>query len=77
LHCKELFLPDCRGGQPRSPNQGVHASGIGQGSSGEESGRSGCVMVGAHADGNGFNIQIESVPMDARIALRIASEKTK
>jgi hypothetical protein len=30
-----------------------------------------------HADGNGFNIQIETVPLDGRITLRIASEKTK
>jgi hypothetical protein len=26
----------------------------------------------AHADGNGFNIQIETVPLDERITLRIA-----
>jgi len=30
----------------------------------------------AHADGNGFNIQIETVPLDGRITLRIPSEKT-
>ena len=30
-----------------------------------------------HADGNGFNIQIETVPLDGRITLRVASEKTK
>jgi hypothetical protein len=29
----------------------------------------------AHADGNGFNIQIETVPLDGRITLRVASEK--
>ena len=29
----------------------------------------------AHADGQGFNIQIECVPLDGRIALRVASEK--
>lgn len=28
-----------------------------------------------HADGNGFNIQIEVVPLDGRITLRVASEK--
>ena len=28
-----------------------------------------------HKDGNGFNIQIESVPLDGRITLRVASEK--
>lgn len=28
-----------------------------------------------HADGNGFNIQIETVPLDGRITLRIPSEK--
>jgi hypothetical protein len=28
----------------------------------------------AHADGNGFNIQVESVPLDGRITLRLASE---
>lgn len=31
----------------------------------------------AHADGNGFNIQLETVPPDGRIALRVASEKAK
>lgn len=31
----------------------------------------------AHADNNGFNIQLETVPLDGRITLRIASEKTK
>ena len=29
----------------------------------------------AHADGKGFNIQLEFVPLDGRIVLRIASEK--
>ena len=28
-----------------------------------------------HKDGNGFNIQIESVPLDGRVTLRVASEK--
>lgn len=31
----------------------------------------------AHADGQGFNIQIETVPLDGRITLRVPSEKTK
>ena len=30
-----------------------------------------------HADGNGFNLQIETVPLDGRITLRVASEKAK
>jgi hypothetical protein len=29
----------------------------------------------AHADGQGFNVQIECVPLDGRITLRVASEK--
>jgi hypothetical protein len=29
----------------------------------------------AHADGKGFNIQIDAVPLDGRISLRIPSEK--
>lgn len=29
----------------------------------------------AHADGKGFNVQLEVVPLDGRISLRIASEK--
>lgn len=29
----------------------------------------------AHADGKGFNIQIETVPLDGRITLRVAAEK--
>ncbi|MCC7390171.1 MAG: hypothetical protein IT431_15540 [Phycisphaerales bacterium] len=28
-----------------------------------------------HADGNGFNIQIDAVPLDGRIVLRVATEK--
>jgi hypothetical protein len=28
-----------------------------------------------HADGNGFNVQIETMPIDGRITLRIPSEK--
>ena len=28
-----------------------------------------------HADGKGFNIQIETVPLDGRISLRIPSER--
>ena len=28
-----------------------------------------------HGDGEGFNIQIEAVPLDGRITLRVASEK--
>ena len=29
----------------------------------------------AHADGKGFNVQLEVVPLDGRISLRIATEK--
>ena len=29
----------------------------------------------AHADGNGFNVQLECVPLDGRITLRVATEK--
>jgi hypothetical protein len=29
----------------------------------------------AHADGSGFNVQLDCVPLDGRIVLRIASEK--
>jgi hypothetical protein len=29
----------------------------------------------AHADGKGFNVQLEVVPLDGRISLRVASEK--
>ena len=28
-----------------------------------------------HADGNGFNIQIETVPLDGRITLRVPADK--
>lgn len=31
----------------------------------------------AHGDGKGFNIQLEAVPLDGRITLRVVSEKTK
>jgi hypothetical protein len=45
-----------------------------------ENGKSFWTRIGsawAHADGNGFNVQIETVPLDGRITLRIASEKSK
>jgi hypothetical protein len=29
----------------------------------------------SHADGRGFTIQIETVPLDGRITLRVAAEK--
>lgn len=29
----------------------------------------------AHADGKGFNIQVDVMPLDGRIALRVATEK--
>ena len=29
----------------------------------------------AHADQNGYNVQLEMVPLDGRITLRVASEK--
>jgi hypothetical protein len=29
----------------------------------------------AHADGKGFNVQLEVAPLDGRLSLRIASEK--
>ncbi len=28
----------------------------------------------AHADGNGFNIQVEALPLDGRITLRVATD---
>lgn len=31
----------------------------------------------AHKDGKGFNIQLESTPIDGHITIRIASEKNK
>jgi hypothetical protein len=31
----------------------------------------------AHKDGNGFNIQIETAPLDGRITLRVAAEKNQ
>ena len=31
----------------------------------------------AHKDGNGFNIQLETYPLDGRITLRVASEKSE
>jgi hypothetical protein len=31
----------------------------------------------AHKDGNGFNIQLETMPIDGRITLRDASEKAE
>ena len=33
--------------------------------------------VWAHADGQGFNVQLECVPLDGRITLRVATEKAE
>jgi hypothetical protein len=30
-----------------------------------------------HADGSGFNIQVDCVPLDGRITLRVASERNE
>ena len=30
-----------------------------------------------HTDGNGFNVQLETLPVDGRVTLRIATEKAK
>ena len=43
-----------------------------------EGGKGFFTRIGAawpHKDGKGFNIQIESVPLDGRIVLRVVSEK--
>lgn len=43
-----------------------------------EGGKGFWTRIGAawpHKDANGFNIQLESVPLDGRITLRLASEK--
>lgn len=43
-----------------------------------EGGKAFWTRIGAawpHADGNGFNVQIDVVPLDGRITLRVASEK--
>jgi hypothetical protein len=45
-----------------------------------ENGKSFWSRIGAgwtHADGKGFNLQIETVPLDGRIAVRLASEKAE
>ena len=42
-----------------------------------EGGKGFFTRIGAawpHRDGKGFNVQIESVPLDGRITLRVASE---
>ena len=44
-----------------------------------ENGKSFWTRIGsawAHADGKGFNIQIQTVPLDGRVTLRVPSEKT-
>ncbi len=43
-----------------------------------ESGKGFFTRIGVawkHKDGNGFNIQIESIPLDGRITLRVATDK--
>lgn len=31
--------------------------------------------VWPHADGNGFNVQLDAVPLDGRISLRVVTDK--
>lgn len=31
--------------------------------------------AGAHADGQGFNLQLDAVPLDGRVTLRVVSDK--
>lgn len=43
-----------------------------------EGGKSFWTRIGsawAHADGKGFNVQLEVAPLDGRISLRVATEK--
>jgi hypothetical protein len=43
-----------------------------------EGGKGFFTRIGAawqHKDGKGFNVQLECVPLDGRISLRVASEK--
>lgn len=43
-----------------------------------EGGKAIWTRIGAawpHADGNGFSLQIDSVPLDGRITLRVVTEK--
>lgn len=45
---------------------------------GRNGGKSFWTRIGSawpHADGNGFNIQLEVAPLDGRISLRVATEK--
>jgi hypothetical protein len=45
-----------------------------------EDGRGFWTRIGAawrHADGRGFSIQIDSLPLDRRIVLRVAAEKNE
>ena len=43
-----------------------------------EEGKSFWSLIGsawAHADGKGFNLRVESIPLDGRISLRVLSDK--
>lgn len=45
-----------------------------------EGGKAYWTRIGAawqNADGNGFNIQLDALPVDGRLTLRVASEKTE
>ncbi|MGD9790587.1 MAG: hypothetical protein AB7Q00_12700 [Phycisphaerales bacterium] len=59
----------------KAPSHAVyHVRDIGQG----ENKKSFWTRVGsawAHNDGQGFNVQVEMVPLDGRLTLRVASEK--
>lgn len=64
-----------KGASSKAPSHTVyHVRDVGNG--GEK--RSFWTRIGsawAHADGKGFNVQIECVPLDGRITLRVVTEK--
>jgi hypothetical protein len=74
---KETTMTDTTKNQPATSKTPSHIAYHVRERAGSESFWTRIGIAWAHADGNGFNIQIETVPLDGRITLRITTERTK
>lgn len=70
-HSSTNPTPSASSPSPKSPSHiAYHVRDVGEKSFWT---RIGCAWP--HADGNGFNVQLECVPLDGRVSLRIASDR--
>lgn len=68
-------MTDSTNNQPANSNRPSHIAYHVREGKGDESYWTRIGSAWQHGDGKGFNIQIETVPLDGRITLRVPSEK--